>query len=174
MLWPVATVAARDALFELTKARAKFGPQRSAHEGYAVILKELDELWDEVKCNPKDWEAIRKEAVQVAAMALRFIEDVCDSPGQAVSCPTTGHHWPHGDPVPGEMCACGGATWPEAVERALEPACPDCSGPTVIREVGRDHPGKTIEVCETCEEQRRERFRALFPPAPNPYERYGP
>ena len=55
-------------------------PMRSAHEGYAVILEELDELWDEVKKNPSKHprlkEAMRSEAIQVAAMAVRFIIDV--------------------------------------------------------------------------------------------------
>lgn len=63
---------------ELRRAREKFpGNQNSAHEGYAVILEELDELWDEVKGNDlKRNERMRAEAIQVAAMAIRFIEDL--------------------------------------------------------------------------------------------------
>lgn len=63
---------------ELRNATRKFGSFASAHEGYAVIKEEVDELWDEVKGN-KDPEAIhrmKKEALQVAAMALRFIIDI--------------------------------------------------------------------------------------------------
>ena len=65
---------------ELNRAIRKFKGFNSAHEGYAVILEELDELWDEVKKNQKtrSVERMRYEATQVAAMALRFIEDVCD------------------------------------------------------------------------------------------------
>ncbi len=64
---------------ELTKARNKFPAFHSNHEGYAVLREELDELWDEVKAS-KPFEAnarMRKEAVQVAAMALRFLIDRC-------------------------------------------------------------------------------------------------
>jgi hypothetical protein len=34
---------------ELIFARKKHGPVNSIHEGYAVILEELDEVWNEVK-----------------------------------------------------------------------------------------------------------------------------
>lgn len=55
-------------------------PMNSAHEAYAVLAEEVDELWDHVKVNQKrrDIPAMRKEAVQVAAMAIRFIRDICD------------------------------------------------------------------------------------------------
>jgi uncharacterized protein CbrC (UPF0167 family) len=64
---------------ELVKARAKHAAMNSAHEGYAVILEELDELWDEIKAQVQDKAKMRKEAIQVAAMAARFIQDVCDN-----------------------------------------------------------------------------------------------
>ncbi len=65
---------------ELARATEKFPPFNSYHEGYAVIKEEVDELWDEVKNShgadrAEVIDAIRKEAVQVAAMALRFLED---------------------------------------------------------------------------------------------------
>lgn len=64
---------------ELAAAKAKFPAMRSAHEGYAILLEEVDELWEEVrKKQPQDKQAMRKEAIQVAAMALRFAEDICD------------------------------------------------------------------------------------------------
>ena len=46
---------------------------------YAVILEELDELWAEIRSNqttPGRQDRMRKEAIQVAAMALRFIIDM--------------------------------------------------------------------------------------------------
>lgn len=65
---------------ELMDARIKWPPFNSAHEAYGVLLEEVDELWDHVKTNQKcrDLPAMRKEALQVAAMALRFALDVCD------------------------------------------------------------------------------------------------
>ena len=62
---------------EHDRATAKFPTFNGAHEGYAVLLEEVDELWQEVKHgkNPDDLEA---EAVQVGAMALRFLLDVCN------------------------------------------------------------------------------------------------
>ena len=51
----------------------------SAHEGWAVLKEEVDELWDEVKVNQKtrDLPKMVHEAVQCAAMAMRFLVDVC-------------------------------------------------------------------------------------------------
>ena len=101
--------AVLDARAELISATSHFGPFLSAHEGHAIIREEFDELWDEVMLNPKKipyagpsrlgsndidgeiakWQRaeharrLRKEAVQVAAMALRFIVDVCDAPAKS-------------------------------------------------------------------------------------------
>lgn len=63
---------------ELIEATGKFGAFASAHEGYAVILEEVDELWDEIKNNKGDGatERQRREAVQVAAMGARFLLDI--------------------------------------------------------------------------------------------------
>lgn len=65
---------------EIASARASWPPFNSAHEGFSVLKEEADELWDEVKVNQKrrDLEKMRKEAIQVAAMAIRFAEEVCD------------------------------------------------------------------------------------------------
>ena len=56
---------------ELESATAKFGPMASAHEGYAVILEEMDELWEAIKSKEASREDVQDEAVQVAAMASR-------------------------------------------------------------------------------------------------------
>lgn len=66
-------------LVELEHAVTKFGAFHNAHEGYAILLEEVDELWDTVKLNAKkhperDTE-MRKEAIHVAAMAIRFLHD---------------------------------------------------------------------------------------------------
>lgn len=64
---------------EITKAESQWPPFNSAHEGFAVILEEVDELKEHVWTNQKrrDLEAMRKEAIQVAAMAVRFASEVC-------------------------------------------------------------------------------------------------
>ena len=62
---------------ELISATQMHGPMRSRHEGYAVILEELDELWDNIKAN-NHGRAERSEAIQVAAMAARYILDLLD------------------------------------------------------------------------------------------------
>ena len=65
---------------EAKAAEEKWGPFNSAHEGFAVLLEEVDELKAHVWTNQKkrDIAAMRKEAIQVAAMALRFVHDVCN------------------------------------------------------------------------------------------------
>lgn len=78
--------AAFQAYSEATRAIERHPrPFSSAHEGYAVLLEEVEELWDEVKkggTEPRSEERIRREATQVAAMAIRFLVDVCDVPGK--------------------------------------------------------------------------------------------
>lgn len=66
---------------ELHRASQKFPPMRSGHEGWAILLEEVDELnlemnqmWAQVKAD--DCDRAIAEARQVAAMALRFIHDM--------------------------------------------------------------------------------------------------
>lgn len=59
---------------EVISAMTRFAPFNSAHEGYAVILEELDEMWDDIKAN-RLLESTA-EAVQVAAMAVRYLVDI--------------------------------------------------------------------------------------------------
>jgi hypothetical protein len=61
---------------ELQSARIKFPPFHSAHEGYAVLKEEVDELWTEIKRKHQIKPDMRHEAVQTAAMAIRFLLDV--------------------------------------------------------------------------------------------------
>ena len=65
---------------ELVCARANFPPFNSAHEGYAILAEEVSELWAHVKTKQKerDLDAMKQEAIQVAAMAIRFAMEVCD------------------------------------------------------------------------------------------------
>lgn len=77
--WNIGEVAA-EAAIEAGCAAEKWPPMNSAHEGYAVLLEEVHELWAHVMTNQqkRDIEAMRKEAIQVAAMAIRFAHDICD------------------------------------------------------------------------------------------------
>lgn len=73
--------AINDVAIEIMRAREKHPKGfSSSHEGYAILLEEVDELWDEVKkqTEERSYALMRKEAMQIAAMAIRFIEDVCD------------------------------------------------------------------------------------------------
>jgi len=79
---------------ELLRARAKYPNFHSSHEGHSLIREELEELWDLVKedhsTRPSEFYVrddkslrsyrfhMRAECVQIAAMAIRFIEDLCE------------------------------------------------------------------------------------------------
>lgn len=67
-----------DVAEEYFRARRRHAPMHSAHEGYAVILEELDELWDEVKRKDPNVALMKKEATQLAAMAVSFIVECCE------------------------------------------------------------------------------------------------
>ena len=79
------TTQMQDAAFEfaqeLARARIKFPPMASAHEGYAVILEEFDELWEIVKQkqSERDYADMRKEVVQLGAMVLAFLTEIVDT-----------------------------------------------------------------------------------------------
>jgi hypothetical protein len=62
---------------ELAQAAAKFGNDgfSSDHEGYAVLLEEMEEYWHEVK-HGKDPKRKRAEIIQVAAMAIRILQEL--------------------------------------------------------------------------------------------------
>lgn len=64
---------------EHSSAIEHFPPFYSAHEGLAIIQEEYEELKEEVfkKQGKRSVHKMRKEALQVATMALRFIMDIC-------------------------------------------------------------------------------------------------
>jgi NTP pyrophosphatase (non-canonical NTP hydrolase) len=50
----------------------------SSHEGYAVLLEELDEVWEEIK-KSKHYtlsNEAKQELIQVAAVAMRMINEL--------------------------------------------------------------------------------------------------
>jgi hypothetical protein len=67
---------------EIEKAINNFPAFHSLHEGYAVLLEEVDELWQYVKCKQgtRPSNSVRKECIQIAAMACRIIID-CEKDG---------------------------------------------------------------------------------------------
>ncbi len=67
-----------DVAAELGRAQAKWAPMHSLHEAYAVILEELDEVWELVKQkqNERDPDAVRKELTQLCAMVARAAVDL--------------------------------------------------------------------------------------------------
>ncbi|MEE9598195.1 MAG: hypothetical protein V3V96_15595 [Acidiferrobacterales bacterium] len=71
--WPIM----KNVMDELERATKLHGPMRSPHEGYAVLKEEVDELWNEVKTD-SDPKHMRLEAIQIAAMAMRFVLDITD------------------------------------------------------------------------------------------------
>jgi 1,6-anhydro-N-acetylmuramate kinase len=66
---------------EIRRARLRHAPMRGGHEGYAVILEELDELWEDVRAQRLDRAHAGAEAIQVAAMAIAFAVEVCGLEG---------------------------------------------------------------------------------------------
>jgi NTP pyrophosphatase (non-canonical NTP hydrolase) len=68
---------------ELVRADAWPG-FNSAHEGYSILMEEVDELWTHVKVNQKrrDLAEMRAEAIQVAAMAVKFVEMIDSGRGR--------------------------------------------------------------------------------------------
>ena len=68
------TKAVELVLAELDSACSKFPAFHSSHEGYAIIKKEVDTLWLGIKTNRPN--RAKKGAVQVAAMALRYLIDL--------------------------------------------------------------------------------------------------
>jgi len=73
----------QEVINELDLAIRSWPSMNSAHEGISVIKEEVDELWDIVKKKPKDRDnkQMRAEAVQIAAMAIRFIVDIASEDG---------------------------------------------------------------------------------------------
>lgn len=63
---------------ELAKVREGHGPIASAHEGFAVLLEEVEEFKDEVwlKRSLRSKERMLAELVQVAVVAQRTAEDL--------------------------------------------------------------------------------------------------
>lgn len=62
-----------DIAYEVDTAINEFGEFASYHEGYAVLLEEVNELWEEIKTKDRSPALIYLEACQVAAMAIKIM-----------------------------------------------------------------------------------------------------
>lgn len=70
----------KDVVREYNNASAIYPAFNTGHEGFAILLEEVDELWEAVRLkqsNPERPYKMKREAIQVAAMAIRFLHDVC-------------------------------------------------------------------------------------------------
>lgn len=63
---------------EVRRSRMHGAAFASMHEAYGVILEELDELWDITRQKRRDRsrEEIRKELIQLAAMAVKAVHSI--------------------------------------------------------------------------------------------------
>lgn len=57
---------------EADRAKARYGDYTSTHEALGVLVEEMDELREAIRSNMLP--AVEREAIQVAAVALRLAE----------------------------------------------------------------------------------------------------
>jgi hypothetical protein len=62
---------------EVERAYRKHGRDKwGRHEYYAIMKEEIDEVWDSIKADQPIDELI-KEIIQVAAMCVRYLDNLC-------------------------------------------------------------------------------------------------
>lgn len=64
---------------QIKRAMIKHAPMHSPHEGISFLKEEVDELWEHVKYDTGRTLEARKEALQIAAMAIRYVVDLIDA-----------------------------------------------------------------------------------------------
>jgi hypothetical protein len=104
---------------EWKKAQRGFPAFNSCHEGYSVILEELDELWEEIKTKNRDPDRLVAEAVQVGAMAARFLTDIALPLQRRKDAATAEWLWTHGQDWTCPQC--------RSVNKAIREACRICN-----------------------------------------------
>lgn len=62
---------------ELAAAISQHAEFNSPHEGHSVIREEMEELWEHVRADTGRSPEARTEAIQIAAMAVRYAAEVC-------------------------------------------------------------------------------------------------
>ena len=63
---------------EVARAEEKHKLLNSPHEGWSVIFEEVEELREHVRADTGRSAEVRKEAIQVAAIGLRYVLNLCD------------------------------------------------------------------------------------------------
>ena len=60
---------------QIQKCYEKYGEYASAHEAFAVLQEEVEELWDEIKKKPKlrDYNKIHSEIIDCLKIELKNI-----------------------------------------------------------------------------------------------------
>jgi hypothetical protein len=69
---------------EVRRAERKHAPMHSPHEGWSVIWEELEELREHVRADTGRSADAKKEAIQIAAMGLRYALNLCDAEAEAI------------------------------------------------------------------------------------------
>ena len=69
---------ATEVVVEVMRAEQKHKPMNSPHEGWSVIYEELEELREHIRRDTGRGYEARREAIQVAAMGLRYVLNLCD------------------------------------------------------------------------------------------------
>lgn len=69
----------RDLQDEYRYAISQFQPFRSRHEGLAIVEEEFEEFKKEAFAKKRTYPKLRREAIQLATMAIRFVVDICDN-----------------------------------------------------------------------------------------------
>lgn len=64
---------------EVERAERKHAPLNSPHEAWSVIFEELEELREHVREDTGRSREARKEAIQTAAMGLRYVLNLCEA-----------------------------------------------------------------------------------------------
>lgn len=70
------TIALQEVKSEALRTSNQQPVFNSVHEGYAVLLEELDELWVEIKRKEVDLAKVRTEGIHVGVMVARLVSEL--------------------------------------------------------------------------------------------------
>lgn len=62
--------------YESLRAHQVHGPIHSLHEGYGLLIEEVDELFEEIRCKNPDRSKLATELVQIASICHRIHDDL--------------------------------------------------------------------------------------------------